>query len=146
MGFGAWLTLLLALVGEGCRRVKFGADSWVDPLDLDGIHVGGFALRQLTRNFFDLAVEVFVGDHFEVGHLRVKPNAVSTAGFYIDHERILAGAGGVPRNSKGVRSGSEMEGHEAAGPHVSQSLRTIEEPTGERLLAFRKKTCGHALR
>jgi hypothetical protein len=57
VGCVTWLTLRLTLVGEGCRRVKFGADRLVDLLDFDGIHVCGFALRQLTRNFFDLAVE-----------------------------------------------------------------------------------------
>jgi hypothetical protein len=55
-GCFTWLRLRLTLVGEDCRRVKFGADHWVDPLDFEGIHVCGFALRKLTRNFFDLAV------------------------------------------------------------------------------------------
>jgi hypothetical protein len=146
VGYVTWLSLRLTLVREGCRRVKFGADGWVDPLDSDGIHVCGFALRQLTRNFFDLAVEVFIGDHFEVGHLRVKPNAVSTAAFDIDHEWLLAGPAGVPGNGEGVRSRIEMEGHEAAGSHVNQPLRAVEKPAGKRLLAFGKETCGHALR
>jgi hypothetical protein len=61
VGYVTWLSLRLTLVREGCRRVKFGADGWVDPLDSDGIHVCGFALRQLTRNFFDLAVEEMEG-------------------------------------------------------------------------------------
>src|ERR1700722_15371771 len=139
VGCVTWLALRLTLVGKGCRGVKFGARGWFDLLDFDGIHVCGFALRQLTRNFFDLAVEVFIGDHFEVDHLRIKPNTVSTAAFYIEHELVLAGPGGVPRNGKGVRSGIEMEGHEAAGSHVHQSLWTIEEPTGKRLLASRKE-------
>jgi hypothetical protein len=146
VGCVTWLALRLTLVGKGCRGVKFGARGWVDLLDFDGIHVCGFALRQLTRNFFDLAVEVFIGDHFEVDHLRVKPNAVSTAALDIDHEWLLAGPGRVPRNGKGVCSGIEMEGHESAGSHVSQSLRAVEEPAGKRLLTFWKETCAHALR
>jgi hypothetical protein len=52
----AWLMLRLTLAPEGCPRVEFGADGWVDLLDFDGLQVCCVALRLLTGNFFDLAV------------------------------------------------------------------------------------------
>jgi hypothetical protein len=48
--------LRLTLAPEGCPRVEFGADGWVDLLDFDGLQVCCVALRLLTGNFFDLAV------------------------------------------------------------------------------------------
>ena len=110
--------LQLTVTGEGCRRVEFGTDSWVDSLDLDRLHVCGFTLRLLTWKFFDLAVEPLKGDHFEVGHLCVQPNAVLTATLHVDYKRLLAGSGGVPGDGEGVCSGIEMKGHEAAGADV----------------------------
>lgn len=130
----------MSLAGECGRRIKFRADGWVDPFDFDGFQVCGFALRLLTRNFFDLAIEPFVGDHFEVGHLCVKPNTVLTTAFDIDRERFLAGPAGVPRDGEGVCSGIEMDGHETTRADVGDPLRAVKEPAGERLLAFWKES------
>jgi|SRR5277367_6707144 len=133
------------LAGEDSRRVKFGADSRIDALDFDGLHVGGFALRLRTGNFFDLAVEPFIGNQFEVGHLCGEPNAVLTAPFNVDQELVLAGSCGVPRDGEGVFSGIEMKTHEVTGLDVDQWLWAVEEPPGERLLARWKEACGGAL-
>jgi hypothetical protein len=85
--------LRLAVAGECCRGVEFRADGWIDPLDVDGLHVGRFALRTPTGNFSDFAVEPLKGKHFKVGHFCGKPNAGFTAVFNIDYERLLAGLG-----------------------------------------------------
>ena len=139
------LMLRLSLAGECRRRIKFGSDRRVDPFDFDGFHVCGFALRLRTRNFFNLTIESFIGDHFEIGHLCVEPNAVLTATFNIDHERFRARPGRVPGDSEGVRSRIEMERHETTEAHMGDTLWAVEEPPGERLLTFWKETCGHAL-
>jgi len=83
----------LTVAGEGCRGAKFSAGRWVDPLDVDGLHMCRFALRLLTGHFFDFAVELLKGKHFKVGHLCGEPDAVLKAAFDVDHERLLTGLG-----------------------------------------------------
>lgn len=85
MDFG-WLMLRRALAGEARRRVKLRTDGWVDPLNFDRLHVRGFALRVLTGNLSNLAVDPFIRDQFEVGHLCVESNAILTAASHVDHQ------------------------------------------------------------
>lgn len=75
-----------AFAGEARRRVKIRADGWIDPLYLDRLHASGFALRLAAGNLFDLAVDPFIRDRFEVGHLCVESNATLTAAYHVDHE------------------------------------------------------------
>jgi len=134
-----------ALAREGRRRIKFSADSGFDPLDLDRLHVARFALRLLTWNFFDLAVEPFIGNHFEVRHERIEPDAILTAGLNVDQELVLAWLPGVPGDGEGVCSRIKMKGNESTRANVRQSLRTVKEPSSERLPASWKETCRHVL-
>jgi hypothetical protein len=138
--------LRLADAGEGCRSVEFGADGWVNSLDVEGLQVCGFALRLLAGDLFDPAVEPLKWKDFEVDHFRVQSNAILTAGFDFYHERLLAGLSSAPGNGEGVCSGQEMKGHEAAGADVRQRLLFVEEPTGKGLRALWKKARGYTLR
>jgi hypothetical protein len=127
--------LRLRLAGKCGGRIKFRTYSRVNPFDFDRFQVCGFPLRLLTRNFFDLAIEPFEWDHFEVGHLCVEPDTVLTAAFDIDHKRFLAWPGRMPRDGERVRPGIEMERDKTTGAHMGDSLQSVEEPADERLLA-----------
>lgn len=101
-------------------------------------------LRYLAGHFFHLAVHR-LPNGVNVGHLRVEADTGSATIFHANHQRVFAGMLGTPRHRERVVAGGEMKCQEAPGVYVSQRLRSIEQPSKERLLAPRKQTGGGIL-
>ncbi len=94
------------LAGKVGRRVKFGTDGWVDPLDIEGFQMCCFALRPLARNLFDLVLPLAI--HFKIHHFCEEPDAVLTAVLHVDYQRLFAGPSGA-HVGKGVLAEIEMD-------------------------------------
>ncbi|HZQ41982.1 MAG TPA: hypothetical protein VFA99_01955 [Acidobacteriaceae bacterium] len=127
---------------NSCGGVKFDADGWINPLNLDWLQMCSFALRPLARNLFDLVLPP--GIHLQISHFCKETNTVLPTVLYVDYERFLAGAGGA-RCGEGVRSGVEMEGYKAPVAEAGQSLLPVNKPAAKGLPAFGKEHCTFAL-
>src|SRR5580692_2572707 len=110
--FLEWLVRRHARAREGGRKVEFGANGWINPLDFDGLQGCGFTLRLLAGNLFNLVFPL--GIHFQVHQVCKKSNAVLTAGSDVDHERLLGGPAGA-LDGEGVCAGTEVD-HVDANP------------------------------
>jgi len=119
--------LRLSAAGEGCRRVKCASKGWLDLLDVDGFQVCCFALCLLAWNLFDLVIPLGINLQY-VSHFCEEPNAVLTAVFDVDNERLLAGPGRALVRER-VFSGAEMEGYETTHSDASQPLLAVKKPS-----------------